>query len=96
MKYSWKVDNKMGHSGETNEKDRVVKVNKKRSHYKTGKVVTYAGKKLKPSIINTIVHEKMHVDHPKMTEKAVYKKTPILVKGLNKQEKARMYNLLKK
>lgn len=95
MKYVWKVDNKMKWSGETDTDKGVVKINKTRSRHKAGKTIKYSGKKYKTSIIDTIVHEKMHVDHPKMHEKTVYKKTPMMVKGLTPQEKAKLYKLVK-
>lgn len=79
----WKrvVDNKMRWQGDTDLEKKVVRVNKKKSKKKSGR----------GGVIDTIVHEEMHVTHPKMHEKTVYKKTKKKVKRLTPKQKKKLY-----
>lgn len=54
----------------------------------------YGMSKKETSIINTIVHEQMHKNHPNMHEKTVMAKTKKMVEEMNKKEKQKMYNKL--
>ena len=82
-KWKRKVDNRMRWQGETDTDKKVIKINKKKSKKKT-------------SIIDTIAHEEMHVKHPKMHEKTVYKKTKHKVKSLSRKSKQRLYSKYKR
>lgn len=71
--YKIKVDNKMrGAYGDMNESKKLIRIHKKRH-------------KTKKNLANTIVHEKMHVDHPKMWEKTVRKKTSKIIGKASKK-----------
>lgn len=84
-KYKRKVDNKMRSYGDTDYEKKVVRVNKsKKKNKRPGEV------------LDTIVHEKMHVRHPKMHEKTVVKRTRKVVKTMSKKEKAKHYKLFNK
>lgn len=77
----YKVDNKLKDTyGETDLNTKVIKINKK------------LHKKDKESMIDTIVHEHMHLKHPLMHEKTVRRLTPKKVKKMTKKSKARLYN----
>lgn len=98
----WKkvIDNKMrGAYGETDFDKKLIRINKKR-HAK-GKVHDKRTKKNKngsASMIDTIVHEEMHMKHPKMHEKTVRKLTPKVVKRMPasvKQKKHGQYKPIK-
>lgn len=43
------------------------------------------------TLINTIAHELMHKDHPKMLEETVRKMTRTKVKDLSKSQRSSMY-----
>jgi hypothetical protein len=76
------VDNKMRWQGEIDYKNRVIRINKVKS-------------KKKSTIADTIVHEEMHRQHPKMWEKTVYKKTAEKVKRMSPAAKHKLYNRYK-
>ena len=75
--YKVKVDNKMKSFGETDDEKKEVKINKKKS-LKAG------GKK---ELIDTLYHEKYHVQHPKALEKTTYKKTAKYISKIKKHAK---------
>ncbi len=83
--YKFKTDNKLKAFGETDWQKKTVRINKKKNK-----------KTSKGELIDSIAHEKMHINHPKMKEKTVQKKTKQQVKKLNKGQKDRDYSLLKK
>lgn len=74
MKYKRVVDNKMRWQGDIDDEKNIIRINKEKS-------------KKKSSIIDTIVHEEMHKDHPKMHEKTVRDKTTEKVKRLINPQK---------
>ena len=69
--------------GETDDGKRQIRINKT------------ASKKTPGGILDTIVHEEMHRAHPKMTERAVRKKTPRKIEHMGKKHKARYYGMYK-
>ena len=76
----YKVDNALrGSYGETDLDTKTITVNKK-AHKKDGE-----------SMIDTMVHEHMHLAHPKMREKTVRKLTQGRVERMGKKAKARLY-----
>jgi hypothetical protein len=80
-KYKFKIDNKMSHLGEvdveTKSADRnLIKINKRHPDHKDPK-----------ELASTIKHEKLHVDHPKMTEKQAYKRSRKTKIGQNEANK---------
>lgn len=83
--YKRKVDNKMHSYGETDYNKKVVRINKsKKKNKKPG------------DILDTIVHEKMHIQHPKMHERTVMKKTKKVIKSMPRKVKNKHYGLFNK
>ncbi len=82
-KVKYKVDNKMKLFGQANLDTGEIKINKKKNKA--------AGK---GELLDTIVHEKLHIKHPKMSEKNIRKKTPIVLKKLSKKSKQQLFNKL--
>ena len=76
-----KVDNRMRAFGDTDLETGVIRINKKKNK-KAGK----------GELIDTIVHEEMHLAHPKMHEKTIKRKTKAKVKKLSNKRKRRLYN----
>jgi hypothetical protein len=76
------VDNNMRWQGDIDEENRVIRVNKVKS-------------KKKSTIIDTILHEEMHKDHPQMHEKTVYKKTKEQIATMLAERKQKFYNKYK-
>jgi hypothetical protein len=64
---------------------KVIRINKKR-HFKKE-----SGKE---ELLDTLAHEKMHAEHPKMHEKTVRKETPKVVARMSKSAKQKLYNLI--
>jgi predicted SprT family Zn-dependent metalloprotease len=79
-------DNKMRWQGDTDLDKKIIRINPKKSKKKSGK----------GGVIDTIVHELYHADHPKATEKKTYKETPKKVKKLTPKQKKRLYRLISK
>lgn len=94
-KKKWKFveDNKLkGAYGETDTVKKVVRINKK-LHKKKMK---YGIPKKDGTLINTIVHEGLHVKNPKMKEKDVRKKARKVVAKMGPKAKAKHYSKVKK
>ncbi len=83
--YSFKKDNKSKWFGDLDEKKKTVKVNVKKSKKKGGN----------KEVLNSILHEKNHIDNPRMKEKSVYRKTLEQMKIMTKKHKKRIYSLIK-
>lgn len=90
-----KTDNKMrGAYGETDYKKGTIRVNKKLAREKPmfkRPVNKHASRY--PDVLDTIVHEKKHVDSPKMLEKNVRKYAKRMVKTMTRTQKQRHYAL---
>ncbi len=82
-KYKRTTDNKMRSYGETDLEKKTIRINKNKKKNKRG------------DIIDTIVHEKEHILHPKKHEKTVRKSTKKKLKGMSSKEKQKHYNLFK-
>lgn len=82
--YKRKVDNKMRSYGETDYKKKTVRINKSKKKNKKG------------DILDTIVHEKMHIKHPKMHERTIRKATKKAVKSMGRKAKQKHYSLFSK
>lgn len=83
------VDNKMrGAVGEADTETGRIRINKKA--HKNKRIMKGFPEKDR-TLINTLVHEKMHVDHPKMHEKTVRKNTRSKVERMSRKQKARYY-----
>ena len=83
--YNFSKDDKMRSYGEVDGGKKIVRINVKKSK-KKGK---------KGEVLNSILHEKFHIDHPKATEKTTYKKVKEQMAKLTKQHKKRIYSLIK-
>lgn len=85
-------DNKLrGAYAETDFNTKKVRVNVK-AHRQDKKRTK---KKKNALLLDTLVHEQMHIDHPRMREKTVRRKTKAKVPRMGKTAKRRMYNKLK-
>ncbi len=99
--YKHVVDNNLKFKGRkiygvTDDKNRVVKVNKALSKKKPlHKRPIKKGASKYPEVLNTITHEILHEKNPKMTEKDAYKKTNKLMKTMPKKQRQKMYNKFK-
>ena len=89
----WKfvVGKVRGGFGETDFKNKVVKIDKKK--HKSKKYVSVP--KQDNTIINTIVHELGHVEKPKATEKTIRKLARRKVGKMSKKIKSKYYNKFK-
>lgn len=91
--WKFKTDNKMrGAYGETDYDKKTIRVNKKR--HKSAKAQRInKNAQGKESIIDTIVHEKLHAKHPKMHEKTVRTLAKAMVARMPAKQKAKHYQL---
>jgi hypothetical protein len=85
------VDNNLGHFGETDTDKKVIKINKK-IHAKGKKKAIGGIPKKDSTIINTIVHEEMHMKSPRMHERTVRKKTQKVVRSMSAKRKKKLYS----
>lgn len=89
--WQYKTNNKMrGALGSTDLDKKVITINKKK--HKDRRLMKSVPKKQR-SLINTIVHERMHAKHPKMKEKAVRRKSVAAVARMGAKAKRRAYKL---
>ena len=82
--------------GDIDYQKRLIRINKKKSKKNPGRVRPvnkYASKY--PDILDSIIHECMHRQYPKMTEKKIRKKVLAKVKEFSKRQKAKYYNKIK-
>ena len=93
--YSRSVVNK-GPYGETDLEKKTVKINKKLSKKSPSRKrpVNKHAKKY-PDVLDTIVHEKAHIEHPNMHERTVRKLALKKMKTMPKKQKQKHYNLFK-
>lgn len=81
-----------GAFGETDLDKKVIRVNKKlHKTAKKHKKSVYNIPKKDISLINTMVHEKLHAKHPKMTERAIRKKTRTVLAKMGTKAKKKVY-----
>lgn len=91
--WRYKIDNKMrGALGSTDLDRKVITINKKK--HKDRRLMKGVPKKQR-SLINTIVHERLHAAHPKMKEKTVRKKSVAKVARMGVKAKRRAYKLFR-
>lgn len=84
------VDNKLKDAyGETDVDTKVVKINKK-AHKRMDLKRVNPNPNGTESLIDTIVHEEMHVHHPRMHEKTVRKKAKKVVARLSQKQKSKI------
>lgn len=81
-KYKRVVDNKMRWQGDIDDENGIIRINKNKS-------------KEKSTILDTIVHEEMHREHPQMHEKTVDSKTKEKIKNMLYKSKQNFYNKYK-
>lgn len=91
------VDNKMrGAYGETDFENKTIRVNKKKSKERPlYKRPVNKGASKYPDVLATMVHEELHKDNPKMTEKDVRKAERAKVARMSSKEKKRVYSRFK-
>lgn len=91
-----KTNNKLrGAFGMTDFGKKTVEINKKLHRNAKKSKVSKGFAKKDLTLINTIAHEKMHVNHPKMLEKTVRKQTRKVVAKMGKKTKSKLYSKLK-
>lgn len=88
----WKrvVGSVKGGVGETDFKNHIIKIDKKK-HKKSFTNIP----KQDNTIINSILHEESHVEHSRMTEKAIRKMARQKVNKMGRKLKAKYYNRYK-
>jgi hypothetical protein len=84
--YRVKRDDKMRWQGDTDFERKIIRINPKKSKKKSGR----------GGVIDTLVHETYHADHPKATEKTTYKAVPKKLKKMGSAQKNRLYRLISK
>ncbi len=88
----FKVNNKLrGAFGETDLNTGTITINKKMHAAAKKNPKKYGLSKKETTILNTIVHENMHVKHPKMHEKTVRKLTKKKVAHMTPTAKKKAY-----
>jgi len=85
QKIKYKVNNKLRGFGETDFERRKITVNKKKNK-KQGS---------RGELINTIVHEDLHLKRPKAKEKTIRTVADVKVKRMSKKEKEKLYKRFK-
>ena len=83
------VNNKLGYFGDENHKKKVIVINKK-IHEKGKKKALFGIPKKDATLINTMVHEEMHKDHPKMYENTIRKETGKKLESMTQKQKSRL------
>ena len=78
------VDNKMHGYGETDLEKKKIRINKSKKKNKE-----------KGEILDTIVHEVHHVNHPKMHEKNIRKLSKKSIKHMTRKQKQKKYSLFR-
>lgn len=84
--WKYKVDNKLRAFGEIDYDRKTIRVNKKKNRKHGG-----AGE-----LLDTIVHELAHRDHPKMKEKNVKKLAARVINRSSTKKKKKYYNMFNK
>lgn len=88
-KWKFKIDNKLrGAYGETDTVKKIIRISKK-AHKSNGPKWGIAKKD--DTLLNTIVHEMHHKNHPNMHEKTVIKETRKKVQTLSPKQKRAFY-----
>lgn len=80
-----------GAFGETDFDKKVIRINK-RMHAKAKKSSTFGFSPKESTLINTIVHEMLHKNHPNMTEKRVRELTKTRLIRMNPSQKKTLYS----
>jgi hypothetical protein len=83
-KWRWIVDNQLGHYGETDFDKRVVRIN------------LFMHKVRRESLIDTLLHEELHILFPRYGEKRICALTEQRLKRLSPKQKARLYRLVRR
>jgi hypothetical protein len=82
-KFKRTVSNSMRSFGEVDMKKRTVRINKAKHRGSPGE------------LLDTIVHEKSHIAHPKMKEKNIRKHTARVIHKMSRQNKQKHYRLFR-
>jgi hypothetical protein len=88
--YKTIVDNKLKNYGETDDRTKTIRVNKKLSKRDPSHKRPLKGSKY-PEVLDTELHESLHAQNPKLTEKQVYKKTHKKIRQLTRKQKQKLY-----
>ena len=89
------VDNKLkGAYGETDLSTGTIRINKKRHKSKRAQRIN-KNKDGTEKMIDTMVHENLHLAHPKMHERTVRKETKRKLAKMTPKQKKKVYNQFK-
>jgi len=77
--WKWVVDNRMRDYGETDYERRVVRINR------------VLHRKHRVSLLDTLLHEELHVQYPFLSERMVCELTAVRLPHLAARDKARLY-----
>ena len=94
--YKKVVDNKMRYWGDCNFQKKVIRVNRKKSRKDPLRVrpINKHARRY-PDVLDTMVHEENHANHPKMHEKNIRKKTLRDIKKMTRKQKQKIYSRYK-
>ena len=93
--WKYKRDNKMRAFGDTNYDKKIIRVNTKISKkVAETKHKIYTMPRKDSTVINTLVHETIHKDHPRMHEDTVRKLARLKVSKMSDKAKKKLYNKL--
>ena len=84
-KFTRSVNNKLRYFGETDLEKRTIVINKSKHTLKKSK------KDIEDSLLDTLIHEELHMEHPTMSEKNIIKLTKKTLKTLSKKKKKKLY-----
>ncbi len=81
MKYKWLTDNHQKYFATTDDKKRIVTINRKKNKASG-----------KGELADTILHEKQHIAHPMAKEKTIQGLTKKTMKKLSSKSKHKLYS----
>lgn len=94
MEYKFKTGKVRGGYGETDLKNKVIKIDKSKHKRKGTKRIT-PNKDGSENMLTTIVHEMTHKRHPKMGEEKVEKLARAMKSRMGTKQKQRLYSKFK-
>lgn len=95
--WKFKVNNKLPDFGQTDFKTKTVEINKKlNAKARKAKRNKYTIAKKDLTLINSIVHERLHTRHPKASERTIRRKARTEVSSMGQRAKARAYRLIQR
>jgi hypothetical protein len=81
--YKRKTDNRMRAFGETDLGKHTIRINKKKAKKKG----------TRGEVLDSIIHEKLHTQHPRMRERSIIRLAHIKHQKMKRPDKQKMYSL---